>query len=386
MRLAHQYYDSETIQQLAGDADAINMLRSPPDWALASTIKSDYVLKKRSRGASMVAVANEEKEEKSKEEAIVQEVKYPYAVIAAGLGPDGDGDARKRRRRRKMLRTGAIVVGVVAIIFGMVDRDMLLFRSNSTTVTAKTIVAVVHRSEKGLQKDGSVSVEQSSNLSLVSDHSINFMDDGISHDDEEEVPEPSSINPKDDSEDDASVPKVVEVEPKRDPPSDVDTPAAPRQDATVEKEMAMDIGEKSGSVQSENEQPNPIQLVTAFLNQNAKPANFGQTISREAKAVPRTTKGVLAEKVEPVQFGQAVFREAKVVVRTTKDALAENVNPVQFGQAVFREAKAIARTTKDALAENVELVKFGQAVFREAKVIAGTAKDALAGGAEIVFL
>ena len=126
--LAHKYYDTERMQQLAGDVEAINFLNSPPEWALASTIEPDSPLKKkrRKKGSSkneeerLIPIA--EVQQKSKQEALIKEVKYPRAVVAAGIGPDGDGDVRRRRKRRKRMRTGAIVIGVLSILIGMVGQ------------------------------------------------------------------------------------------------------------------------------------------------------------------------------------------------------------------------------------------------------------------------
>jgi hypothetical protein len=59
-------------------------------------------------------------------EMIQYESNYPHAFIASGIGPDGDGDIRRKRRRKKLLRTGSIVVGCAAILFGFVfSRDYI---------------------------------------------------------------------------------------------------------------------------------------------------------------------------------------------------------------------------------------------------------------------
>ena len=73
------------------------------------------------------------KTKSTKQKALAQEFKYPHAVIAADIGPDGDGEVRKRRMRRKMPRTGAIVIGVLSILIGVVDRGMFSVPYSSTS-------------------------------------------------------------------------------------------------------------------------------------------------------------------------------------------------------------------------------------------------------------
>ncbi len=155
MRLAHRHYDHETIQELASDADTIKMLQPPPAWALSSTIESDKAIKRRLREMKVKSMGKNsgsnttiDHEEDSKGQevgkgGVAHESRYPHAVIAAGIGPDGDGDVLRRKRRRKLLRNGAILFSVVAILCGIVQRDLLdtpiLFRSYNMATISKDV-------------------------------------------------------------------------------------------------------------------------------------------------------------------------------------------------------------------------------------------------------
>ena len=188
MRQAHRYYDAETMQELAGDASAINFLNAPPAWAIASTIKSDLLRpsKRRSRGTQKGLKSNANVNPNAvhlpkvaaksmKQKALAQELKYPHAVIAAGIGPDGDGEVRKRRMRRKMLRTGAIVIGVLSILIGVVDRGMFSVPYSSTfsssSKSQSPVFDLVRRSEE-------VSVDSSVHSSIEeAEEDVNMEDD-----------------------------------------------------------------------------------------------------------------------------------------------------------------------------------------------------------------
>lgn len=119
------------MNQLSNDLSSISLLHNPPDWAIASSAPSDN-LRKRSKGhepfQNSTKNINQKKRSRSlsMKEMIQYESNYPHAFIASGIGPDGDGDIRRKRRRKKLLRTGSIVVGCAAILFGFVfSRDYI---------------------------------------------------------------------------------------------------------------------------------------------------------------------------------------------------------------------------------------------------------------------
>lgn len=119
------------MKHLSNDLSSISLLHNPPDWAIASSAPSDN-LRKRSKGhepfQNSTKNINQKKRSRSlsMKEMIQYESNYPHAFIASGIGPDGDGDIRRKRRRKKLLRTGSIVVGCAAILFGFVfSRDYI---------------------------------------------------------------------------------------------------------------------------------------------------------------------------------------------------------------------------------------------------------------------
>jgi hypothetical protein len=119
------------MKHLSNDLSSISLLHNPPDWAIASSAPSDN-LRKRSKGHEPFQNSTKNIHQKkrsrslSMKEMIQYESNYPHAFIASGIGPDGDGDIRRKRRRKKLLRTGSIVVGCAAILFGFVfSRDYI---------------------------------------------------------------------------------------------------------------------------------------------------------------------------------------------------------------------------------------------------------------------
>ncbi|GFH52626.1 hypothetical protein CTEN210_09102 [Chaetoceros tenuissimus] len=124
--ISRKYFDADTIHELLDSSNVVNMLHEPQAWATAPFIESDISSKRRKKNASKSQeVQTKSGDLKSKKNRLALESAYPHSIIASGIGPDGDGDVIRRRKRRKLLRTSAIVVGVLSIVLGMVDRGFM---------------------------------------------------------------------------------------------------------------------------------------------------------------------------------------------------------------------------------------------------------------------
>jgi hypothetical protein len=352
--LAHKYYDTERMQQLAGDVEAINFLNSPPEWALASTIEPDSPLKKkrRKKGSSkneeerLIPIA--EVQQKSKQEALIKEVKYPRAVVAAGIGPDGDGDVRRRRKRRKRMRTGAIVIGVLSILIGMVGQ-FVPSSSNSPKVPAKVVdVDLIRRVEEEVasahEKDDSLVVADVNSLLIFTEGSkdddvdeeiVLISTEGSKDDDVDEETEPT------DSEDQDPPVAIVEVPELETKQLNNDAPDPPSNDSGRSQETS----DNGGSSVSK-----PIKINS---NNNSK-----RTKSPEVSLIYSGSRSPAAQKVSAFvhQNLRPVYMEARVIAQTTKETLEKNMKPKKVGRKIYTEAIGMARSTKDALTEEAEVV------------------------------
>lgn len=129
IKLSRVYYDPKTLKELTNNLDSISLIHDPPEWAVASTAESDDTrMRKRVTGQQnndhdgnrTTIIKRKGKRTLTKNEMIQYESNYPHAFIASGIGPDGDGDIRRKKRRKKLLRTGSIVIGCAAIVFGFI--------------------------------------------------------------------------------------------------------------------------------------------------------------------------------------------------------------------------------------------------------------------------
>ena len=369
--LAHKYYDTERMQQLAGDVEAINFLNSPPEWALASTIEPDSPLKKkrRKKGSSkneeerLIPIA--EVQPKSKQEALIKEVKYPRAVVAAGIGPDGDGDVRRRRKRRKRMRTGAIVIGVLSILIGMMGQ-FVPSSSNSPKVPAKVVdVDLIRRVEEEVasahEKDDSPVVADVNPLLIftegskdddVDEETVLISTEGSKDDDvDEEIVLISTEGSKDDDVDEETEPTdsedqdppvaIVEVPELETKQLNNDAPDPPSNDSGRSQETS----DNGGSSVSK-----PIKINS---NNNSK-----RTKSPEVSLIYSGSRSPAAQKVSAFvhQNLRPVYMEARVIAQTTKETLEKNMKPKKVGRKIYTEAIGMARSTKDALTEEAEVV------------------------------
>lgn len=325
IRLAHGYYDSETIQQLASDADGINLLHHPPQWAVASSIESDYIAKKRLKAAQTKLKEDQLKSEhsKSKSDELAHEAKYPHAVVAAGIGPDGDGDARRRKKRRKLLRTGAIFVGVLSIVLSMVDRDMFIlpFSSNFkfTKVNAKPIVSVLHRSDK---------LQLKRKNARLSEPGTDFVDSIYQTESYENEP----------FYDEDGLPVDVIVIPR--PPKEM-----PNESNKNEEQMKAQRPEETMKVDPFHEEvgdSNTFIRIRNFAQSYIIPDRNG--ITKESNPVQVVTALIQQHKVKPMIF----YMQSK--------SLVSNLDTKELLHSVWREARMMAEIAKEALSDEAEIV------------------------------
>ena len=402
MRQAHRYYDAETMQELAGDASAINFLNAPPAWAIASTIKSDLLRpsKRRSRGTQKAqnqksnanvnanAVHLPKVAAKSmKQKALAQEFKYPHAVIAAGIGPDGDGEVRMRRKRRKMMRTGAIVIGVLSILIGVVDRGMFSVPYSSTfsssSKSQSPVFDLVRRSEEvsvdssvhssieeaeedvNVEDDVAESVESSIDFeSFVSsdlDEDDNGGSEGVEKEELTDAEDMKVENEREHEEPPIPIVNVPTLEPASAP--------EPLYTATViPKPSSLPLGSGLSKIDQtiEDDGENPTKphsttsgessrkkraiTPTTFTSQNRSPAaqKISAFVRQSVKPIYQEAK-LLAHNMKPKEVGQKICREAMVIAKNTRDIVIDDSKRKEMGKKLQQEAMVLAKNTKLAL-------------------------------------
>ena len=354
MQLAQGYYSKEKMEELAGDVDAINFLNSPPEWAVASTIESDSPTTKRKRKKKTFdekeeettrSVTNKSPQSDSEKSALQSEATYPHAIIAAGLGPDGDGEIIRRKQRRKMMRTGAIVIGVLSILIGIADRTgVVSFRSNTPKLPKNLTVSnldtdidvMCHNEEKVVitkgecdsdlseaDTDSSFSTEKEESAQIDAYNEIaNDDEDEGEHEDEEPPVEVVEIV------------KVVEARELEGKHSEMDPSISTASDSSTSLENhktgisdSTKVTHTDGSnskkkmkvinvplVYSGSRSP-AAQKVSSFVHQNVRPMYM------EARVKAKSTREVFQKKMKPKDVGQKICREAMTIARSTKAAL-----------------------------------------------------------------
>ena len=150
------------------------MLHEPQAWAIAPFIESDISTKRRKKNVSKSQeVQTNNGDLKSKKNRLAMESAYPHSIISAGIGPDGDGDVIRRRKRRKLLRTSAIVVGVLSILLGMVDRGFMRLPFGGTGIQSAdanpTEIIAGCRSSSSDGKDGSKKMQHTAFMARFHD-------------------------------------------------------------------------------------------------------------------------------------------------------------------------------------------------------------------------
>jgi hypothetical protein len=356
VQLAQGYYSKEKMEELAGDVDAINFLNSPPEWAVASTIESDSPMTKRKRKKKTFdekeeeitrSVTNKIAQSDSENSALQSEAKYPHAIIAAGLGPDGDGEIIRRKQRRKMMRTGAIVIGVLSILIGIADRSgVVSFRSNTPKLPEKLTVSKLDIDTDidvmGHNKEKAVITNDECN----SDLSVADTDSSLSSEKEESVQIDAFNEIKNDDEDEGEhedeeppvevveIVKVVESTEVEGEHPEIDPSISIASDSSSSPENHMDGRSESTKVthiddSNSNEKIKVLkvplvysgsrspaaQKVSSFVHQNVRPMYV------EARVKAKSTREVFQKKMKPKDVGQKICREAMIIARSTKAAL-----------------------------------------------------------------
>ena len=162
------------------------MLHEPQAWAISPYIESDISSKTRKKNASKSQEVERKNDDvKSKENRLALESAYPNSIIASGIGPDGDGDVIRRRKRRKLLRTSAIVVGVLSIFLGMVDRGFMRLPLGLTGIQRAdanpTEIIVGHRSSSSDANDGNEKMQSTAFMARLQDvKDVEIEDDSVS--------------------------------------------------------------------------------------------------------------------------------------------------------------------------------------------------------------
>ncbi len=347
-QLARKYHGPEIMQKLAANMDAINFLNSPPGWAIASTIESDSPLKKkrRKRGdkileESIIAARAAEIKTKPKQTDLSKDMRYHHAMIAAGIGPDGDGDARRRRKRRKMMRTGAIVIGVLSILIGVVDRVVPI--STRVPIVEVKILTSIDSIRRGEAEVANVCKKDESPIISSTDSSVESESSNIVNPDEEGTEGEISQSDSEDAEPPVEVVEIPDLkdtsahseqESSRSIKSGViplDTPPPTSDNFKVDSTEGATNNRKINS-KRKNKSEVPLiysgsrspaaQKVSAFVHQNVKPMYV------EARAIAKTTREVVEEKVRSNEVGRRIAREAMVIARSTRDALIDEAEVV----------------------------------------------------------
>lgn len=322
IRLAHRYYDGETIQHLAGNADNISMLQQPPEWATASSILSDYAAK---NIAHSQEYSNGNKS--TRKEELSKDIKYLQAVIAAGIGPDGDGDAIKRKRRRKMLRTSAIVVGMISIFLGMVERQVIVIPFNFTMTRANA------------NSIGS-SFSRRSDLNAGQNYGGSFSEMKSSTSSQSSIDGDTFDNSTDTDEYDSSVSMNV-IESSDDKTFDnIDKIGKEDLEFSTSSEATDLITENFGAtIRDEEEQQVPVAANSPTCETTAH--TNGLTFEVISSFVQKQKENV-------IEIGKGFYKEAKEAI--------DQVDPLAVKQYIYNEVKCMAKITREALAEEADIV------------------------------
>ena len=372
IRLAHRYYDSETIQQLASDADEINLLRQPPDWAVASSIESDYIAKKRLKAAKAELKEESMKSDQanSKKKEHSHKVKYPHAVVAAGIGPDGDGDARRRKKRRKLLRTGAISVGILSVLLGVISRNMFYRLPSSgrvTQVEATAFISVVHRSDK-LQPKIEVQRLSKSTQNVVVDVVV--------------------VEPPIREEEIIPVDTTALSKPLQDMPNKPELREEPNFDKVVPEESS-----ERASISSNTQGSSTIVIEKKIVPKYVREVNHIHDEVEESTAVGSRISSITKnmdpiEASSPMKLFTAFIKHHKrismQIYMETRDVVS-NLDTKELRDSMGREVSLMVETRKDALA-NLDTKELRESLKREVILMVERTKEALANEAEIVFL
>lgn len=315
IRLAHRYYDSETIQQLAGNADKINMLQRPPEWATSATIMSDDAAKK------VYRYDNCSKEKDFKKGELSQEMKYIHAVIAAGIGPDGDGDAIKRKKRRKIVRTSAIIVGIASVLLGMVERQVLIspFKFSVTKADANYVGSISRRSDF-----------------YPSQH--NYKSPG------------SNMKTEDYTED---KPLEFDVTTSMDllkfiEPNNKDSFHYEEFDVHLNAESEGTLQETEASISKDTLDRSNQGERTSAQALSTSELLLDKASSKKSNPLKIAFKFVRNNKLKPMELGQQLYKEAKSAIRRIDSNVIRHY--------ITNEVTSFAKTTKEALAEEADIL------------------------------
>ncbi|KAL7551858.1 hypothetical protein ACHAWF_015078 [Thalassiosira exigua] len=122
--LAQRFHEEVELQPLLVRSSTIALLQSPPSWALASHVDSDWVLRRRliegrSGGSpKRLKLASGSDGQGSKWPDFAKEPPL-LALVASGTGPDGRAKARMARRRRRAMVRGAAGVAALAVLVAL---------------------------------------------------------------------------------------------------------------------------------------------------------------------------------------------------------------------------------------------------------------------------
>lgn len=273
-------------------------------------------------------------------------------MVAAGLGPDGDGDTRSRKKRRKLLSRGAVFVGFLSIVLSMVDKNMfyLPFSSNVTKVNAKSVVSVLHRSDK-LHPN-----KENTRLSKAGKDYVVAVDAKASFDNETLHEEERS-----------PVDFIVISEPPKKMPNDPKPKNESDHLKTINPKGVEEQVEADGSLHAHNKLQIPMEPM------RVDPTHEELDGSDTLRKMTNLAKGYIM----PERNGK------------TKDFIGDTSSPVPILTAFIQQYKvkpvAFYLETKSAVS-NLDIKKLRYSVSREVKMMVEITKEALSDEAEIVVL
>lgn len=305
------------------------------------------------------------------------------------------------------MRTGAIVIGVLSILIGVVDRGMFSVPYSSTSSSSSKsrnpvfdLDAVSDADLDVVRRSEEVSVDSSVHSSIEeAEEDVNVEDD-VAESVESSIDSESFVS-SDSDEDDNGGSEGVEKEELTD-----------AEDMEVENEHEHEeppIPIVNVPTLEPASAPEPLYTATVIPKPSSLPLGSGlskidQTIeddgenptkphsttsgesSRKKRAITPTTftsqnRSPAAQKISAFvrQSVKPIYQEAKL--------LAHNMKPKEVGQKICREAMVIAKNTRDIVIDDSKRKEMGKKLQQEAMVLAKNTKLALVTDeAEVVLL